>query len=182
MRDYLFDAVTGYFLVDMPTGWAWGPAELERRLHTIIRTESLRLPNGAIIGRPLPSVLALPAGLSLPKGERLGVRPLQLRLFRLDRPLGYSGQDNVWGDAVLVQCPAAEGILPTRFVGLRNGHEWSSEEDMWGSVSDGDGVIMQGWGDTANRPLWALKIVSVAEKRANYKKVATVEEAAQWLS
>lgn len=182
MRDYLFDAVTGYFLVDMPTGWQWGEAELDPRLHTIIRTDALRLPNGEIIGQPLPSLLTLPAGITVPSGVRLSVRVLQLHLFKLEAPLDHSGQANIWNDAALVMCPESEGINPARFIGVRTGREWSTEEDMWGSVRDGDGVVMQGWGDTEHRPLWALKIVSAAEKKADYKQVASVEEAVQWLS
>ena len=38
MRDYLFDR-DGYYVIDKPTGWRWGSAELDSRLFTLIRTE-----------------------------------------------------------------------------------------------------------------------------------------------
>ena len=38
MRDYLFDARTGYYVVDKPTGWEWGSAELDPAAFTIVRT------------------------------------------------------------------------------------------------------------------------------------------------
>ncbi len=182
MRDYLFDAVTGYFLVDMPTGWTWGWAELDPQRHTIIRTDALRLPNGEIIGQPLPDKLILPAGLTVAEGVPLSVRPLQLRLFKLAEALDYSGEANIYNDAALVMCPESEGIIPTRFVNVRTGATYDTEDEMWGSVRDGDGILMQGWGDDSSRPLWALRINDVAGKLADYKKVATVEEAVQWLS
>lgn len=182
MRDYLFDAVTGYFLVDKATGWEWGYAELDPARHTIIRTNALALPNGEVFGQPLQNTLVCPSGLAIPAGTVLCVRPLMIHFFKLDHPLDYSGQDNVWGNAVLALCAECECILPSRYLDVHKCKEWSTEDDMWGSVSDGDGVLYQGWGDSASRPLWAMRIISVAEKLAEYKQVATVEEAVQWLS
>jgi hypothetical protein len=188
VRDYLFDARTGYYVVDKPTGWEWGSAELDPAAFTIVRTEQLTLPNGEAVGaspafgRRVGPVIIDPRGIALPGDDVPNVRPLQLRHFKLEQPLEHSGEANIFNDAGLAECPEAERILPSRFINLTNGDEYGSEDDMWGSVSDGDGVVMQGWGDTAQRPMWALKIVSVENKQAEYQKVGSIEEAEQWLS
>jgi hypothetical protein len=182
VRDYLFDARTGYYLTDMPTGWAWGEAELNPALHTIIRTDGLRLPNGEVVGQTRTEPLTLPGGIVIPAGVTPTVRPLRLRLFKLAQALNYSGQDNVFNDAALELCSEAEGIIPARFVNLRTGASYPTENDMWGSVSDGAWVLFQGWGDDGGRPLWAVRVFSVARREAEYKQVGSVEEATRWLA
>lgn len=188
MRDYLFDAGTGYYVVDKPTGWEWGPAELDPAAFTLIRAEKLTLPNGEVIGvsprfgDASGPVIIDPRGIPMPGDDVPNVRPLQLRQFRLEQALDHSGEANIFNDAGLVECSKTERILPSRFINLGNGDEYGSEDDMWDSVSDGDGVVMQGWGDTSDRPMWALKILSVENKRAEYQKVGSIEEAEKWLS
>lgn len=182
MRDYLFDAATGYFLVDMPTGWQWGTAELNIACHTIIRTNTLALPAGEIIGQVLVAPLVLPGGALLAAGTLLCSRVLQLRNFKLAAALNYSGVDNIYSDAVLVMCPCCDCIAPSQYVDVRTGANYGNEEDMWGSVRDGDRIVMLGWGDASSRPIWGLKIVAVASRQAECKQFATMEEAIIWLS
>jgi len=189
VRDYLFDARTGYYVVDKPTGWEWGPAELDPAVFTLVRTDKLMLPNGEPLdggnpafGRRVGPTILLPDGHRDAADFVPDPRPLQLRHFKLEMALEHSGEDNVFTDAVLSACPEVERILPSRFINLGNGSEYSSEDDMWDSVSDGDGVVMQGWGDTSDRPMWALRIVSVKDKQAEYQRVGSIEEAEKWLS
>lgn len=153
MRDYLFDARTGYYLVDKPVGWFWGSAELDPALHTIIRTDS-------------------------PAFE--DTRALLLRRSKLVESRNHSGQDNIWTGGILAPCDSREFILPPVYVNLRNGAEYATENDMWDSVSDGDKLVLFKWGEDGNRPAYAIKITSVANKQADYKQVASIEEAEQW--
>jgi hypothetical protein len=156
LRDYLFDAKTGYYLVDKPVGWAWGVAELDPQAHTIIRT---------------------------PRSEWLDLRSRLLRRhYRLAAAHEYSGLDNIFLGGALAETDEAEHIAPPAYTCLRTGAAYNTEEDMWASARDGDVVVLRKSGTGAEAPLYAIKVLDVRCRKTEYRPVKSYAEAEAWLS
>lgn len=112
--DYLFDAA-GRFVTAKPTGWAWGPAELDPAAFFLVRSDS-----AALAGK-------LPA---LRRRELLAELP----------PSGHVA-GNVFSAVTLAAAPEREHVTGDGWLVLRTGAWHPSEEDMWASVQDGDQVF-----------------------------------------
>jgi hypothetical protein len=156
VRDYLFDARTGYYLVDKPVGWAWGSAELDDQAHTIIRT---------------------------PRSDWLDLRTKMLRRhYRLAAAQEHSGLDNIFLGGVLVETALAEHISPPAYTNLRTGATYCCENDMWEGVMDGDVVVLRKSGTAEEAPLYAIKVLDVRAHKTTYRPVKSYAEAEEWLS
>jgi len=153
VRDYLFGA-DGRFVTSMPTGWAWGPAELDRRRFIIVRTDS-------------------------PEWEaaRLG---LEKRKKILDKP-GLWASGNVYAAGSLKAAPEAEHLAEASWTNLRTGVKHRSEKAAMEDTVSGD-VLFYVKSNDPNCPGVAIKVFSAARGSAALQKGVTIEEAQRWLS
>jgi hypothetical protein len=119
LRDYLFGA-DGRFATSMPTGWAWGPAELDPTRFLIIRTAA-------------PEWEAAKAALE--RREKL-----------LDSP-GLWQSGNVYSAGSLKTAPEAEWMVGKTWTNLSTGRRYAAEEDAWADAKAGDTLHVRSGND-----------------------------------
>jgi hypothetical protein len=156
MKEYLFDARTGFFLVAKPCGFAWGTAELDGRLHIIIQTD-----NPYFIDH-FSDMLA--------------------HKFKLTDKWGYSGKHNIWGGGKILPAPAREHISPPVFLKLKNGTKYLAEEAALADCNDEDVFFFS---PSPNDPETEGRVLLVATDPGRRLKVVdqcTLKEAEKWLT
>lgn len=149
-REYLFDARTGYYLVDFPAGFAWGWAELDPAAHTIIRSEDPKFHNRDAL-RCRRQRLATTIGSPLPG-------------------------TNIWADGVLGPVPAEEQIGRSAYISLRTGRKYEDEETMWADCRDGDVLALSHRPAQQGHADYVLRIISARDRKLDYRPVSSMRE------
>jgi hypothetical protein len=154
-RELCFDVTTHFYTVDMPAGWEWGSAELDPQNYVIVRTND-------------PEILG-------------AINDLRARRKKLGEALDHSGEDNIFLGAALAECSEREWINTDIWTVLRSGEKYYSEEDLFGSVQDGDDVVLAKAGAGEDRLFFAIHIASVADGVAGIRQSPSFEAAANFL-
>lgn len=156
MREYLFAADTGFYVVDKPAFFGWGPGELDRRKFTVIRTVK-------------------------PSTDKFFADSHALlvdRKMRLKQPLRHSGHDdNIWRDGALEKTPERAWRPAPEYVVLRTGRRCKEEDELWGCVIEGDRVFHSPNPQDPEAKGMLLTVLSVEPRRFDLKTEVTLEEA-----
>jgi len=152
--DYVF-TTSGRFSSARPAGWAWGPAELDPRQFTIIRTDD-------------PTWKAeLPA------------------LEANRRALAEAGQwlrDNIYSTGGLKDVPEKEWLCGQRWTLLRTGQDFDDEDTAWDAAEKGDIIFLVKSRDLATPGAAMLVLDKAGRRGALLSARCTREEASAWRS
>jgi len=155
VREYLFDAKAGWYVVDKPKDFEWGPGELDPKQFTIVRTVK-------------------PSTWHFFEDSR---DQLVNRRLRLKQPLAYSGMKNIWLDGALEKTPERDWVPAAEYVVLRTGRRCKTEEEIWGCVREDDKVFhMTNPADPESRGM-LLTIESIEPRKFSLKRDVTLREA-----
>jgi len=155
MREYLFTAQGGLYVVDKPSGFDWHRGELDPKSFVVVRTSA-------------PSTLAL----FLDKHNLLVERRM-----RLKQPLRYSGMKNIWLDGVLEKTPERDWTPAPEYIVLRTGRRCKQEEELWGCVIEGDRVFHTSAPLDPEARGVLLTIESVESRKFSMRRNVTLREA-----
>lgn len=156
MREYLFCAKTGFFVVDKPKGFEWGPGELDPKQLTIVRTVK-------------PSTL---------KFFSDSLDQLTNHRLRLKQPLAYSGMKNIWLDGALEKTPERDWVPAAEYVVLRTGRRVKGdEEELWGCVIEGDRIFHSNEPNNPDARGMLLTVTSMEGRRFEIRRDVKLSEA-----
>jgi hypothetical protein len=155
MREYLFCAKSGFYVIDKPRDFEWGRGELDPRQFMLVRTvkaETLRL-------------------------FRESQADLVDRRLRLKQPIHYSGMKNIWLGGVLEKTPERDWTPAPEYVVLRTGRRCKTEEELWGCVVEGDRAFHTSNPQDPEARGLLLTITSVEPRKFELKRDVTLKEA-----
>lgn len=155
MREYLFSAKTGFYVVDKPSGFGWNYGELDSRQFTIVRTVN-------------PTTLALFSDKhSLLVDHRM----------RLKQPFKYSGMKNIWLDGALEKTPERDWVPAPEYVVLRTGRRVKGdEEELWGCVIEGDRIFHSNEPNNPEARGMLLTVTSIEERKFEIRREVKLSE------
>lgn len=155
MKEYLFDARTGFFLVAKPCGFAWGSAELDGRLHIIIQTD-----NPYFIDH-FSDMLA--------------------HKFKLTDKWNYSGKHNIWSGGKVIPTPERDHIASSVFIRLKNATKYLTEEEALADCNDEDVFFFTPSPNDPEAEGRVLLVESIPVRRLRVIEQCTLKEAEKWL-
>jgi hypothetical protein len=155
MREYLFCASTGFYVLDKPKDFEWGPGELDPRQFAIVRTVK-------------PSTL---------KFFEDSHDQLVNHRLRLKQPLAYSGMRNIWLDGALEKTPERDWVPAPEYVVLRTGRRCKEEEELWGCVIEGDRAFHSPSPLDPDARGMLLTIESIEPRKFSLQRDVTLREA-----
>lgn len=155
MREYLFAASTGFFVIDKPASFDWHSGELSQGDFVLVRATR-------------PTLL-----------KELADRHNDLvnRRYRLKQPLQYSGMHNIWLDGVLEKTPERDWLPVPEYVVLRTGRRCKEEDELMGCVIEGDRVFHTPQPSNPEAKGMLLTIVSIDPRHYTIQRDLTLQEA-----
>lgn len=155
MREYLFTASTGFYVVDKPKDFSWGPGEFDPKQFTIVRTVK-------------------PSAEKFFEGSR---DQLVNHRLRLKQPLAYSGMKNIWLDGALEKTPERDWVPAPEYVVLRTGRRVKGdEEELWGCVIEGDRIFQSNEPNNPEARGMLLTVTSIEERKFEIRRDVKLSE------
>lgn len=157
MREFLFDRRTGFYCIDKPSGFEWGPGEYREDIFCIVRV------GGA-------DWLRFEEHLDALRNHRM----------RLKAPIRHSGRLNVWRGGVLEATPEKDWVAPAEYIVLRTGRRYRDEDSLWGSVLENDKVFRTTTPAEQNPKGMLIVVRDIVSRLFDLHNDVTLEEAEAW--